>query len=441
MIPDPTVFKSYKSLSGKEKVQIADGTFCSIAGIGNITCTPNIQLFSVLHVSNFTNNLMSVSQLVDDLNCIVSLSPSNVVVHELKMGKVIGIGKRNEDLYKLEQRPDVLDAKAYFAGNPEMEIILWHRRLGHTSFSALERIFPDLFKKCSRSELVCDACEFAKHTRTTYPSFGSRSSNCFDIIYFDVWGPSRVASLSGFRWFVTFIDCCSRVIWLFLMRSKSKVPDCFRNFQKMVETQYGKRVKILRSDNGTEYTNKSMQDFLRSEGIVHQTTCVNTPEQNGVAERNNRHILEVIRCLLFSMNVPRYLWVEAIKTAIYLINRMLLRAVDFHTPLEILTGKNAFKVPPKTFGCVCFVHNTTPGVSKLDIPAHKCVFVGYSRDKKGYRCFDPVKRKMYESMDMTFRESEPYFSSASVPASSSTILSDFLDIVPSPCVNRISETS
>jgi GAG-pre-integrase domain len=211
MTPDPTVFKSYKPLSGKEKVQTADGTFCSIAGIGNVTCTPDIQLSSVLHIPNFTNNLMSVSQLVDDLNCIISLSPSHVVVQELKTGKVIGIGKRTEDLYRLEQGPECLDVKAYFAGNPQMEMILWHRRLGHMSFSALERIFPVLFKKCSRSKLVCDACEFAKHTRTIYPSHGNRSLNCFDIIHFDVWGPSRIASASGFRWFVTFIDCCSRV--------------------------------------------------------------------------------------------------------------------------------------------------------------------------------------------------------------------------------------
>jgi GAG-pre-integrase domain len=225
--PYSTVFKSYKPLSGKEKVQIADGTFCSIVGIGSVVCTPNIQLSFVLHVSNFTNNLMSVSQLVDDLNCIVSLSPSHVVVQELETGKVIGIGKRNEDLYRLEQGPEFLDAKAYFAGNPEMEMILWHRRLGHMSFSALEKIFPVLFKKYSRSELVYDACEFAKHIRTMYPSLGNRSLNYFDVIFSDVWGSSRIASSSGFRWFVTFIDCCSRVTWLFLMHSKSEVPKCF----------------------------------------------------------------------------------------------------------------------------------------------------------------------------------------------------------------------
>jgi GAG-pre-integrase domain len=222
MTPDSTLFKSYKPLSGKEKVQTADGTFCSIAEIGNVTCTPNIQLSSVLHVPNFTNNLISVSQLVDDLNCIISLSPSHVVVQELKTGKVIGIGKRNEDLYRLKQGTEFLDVKAYFVGDPEMEMILWHRRLGHMSFSALERIFSVLFKKCSRDGLVCDACEFAKHTRTMYPSLGNRSLNYFDVIHSDVWGLSRVASSSGFRWFVTFIDCCSRVTWLFLMHSKSE---------------------------------------------------------------------------------------------------------------------------------------------------------------------------------------------------------------------------
>jgi hypothetical protein len=180
--------------------------------------------------------------------------------------------------------------------------------------------------------------------------------------------------------------------------------------------------------------------FLRSEGIVHQTTCVNTPEQNGVAERKNRHILEVTRCLLFLMNVPRYLLGEATKITVYLINKMSLRAVEFRTPLEILTDNNVFKVSPKTFGCVYFVHNTTLVVSKLDVRAHVC-FCGLLERQKGYRYFDLVKKKMYESMDVTFRESKSYFSSACVPASSSIVLTELLDIVTSPSVNTTSETS
>jgi hypothetical protein len=95
------------------------------------------------------------------------------------------------------------------------------------SFSALERIFPILFKKYSRSELVCDACEFAKYIRTMYPSLKNSFFNYFVIIHSDVWEPSCVASASGFRYFVTFINYCSRVTWLFLMRSKSEVLDYF----------------------------------------------------------------------------------------------------------------------------------------------------------------------------------------------------------------------
>jgi hypothetical protein len=125
-----------------------------------------------------------------------------------------------------------------------------------------------------------------------------------------------------------------------------------------------------------------MQNFLQDNDIVHQTTCVCTPEQNGIAERKNRHILEVTMCLLFAMNVLKYLWGEAAQTATYLINRMSLRAVDFSTLIEMLTGTTSFKVPPKKFGCVCFVHNTSLSTSKLDAKSYKCVIVGYSSEKK-----------------------------------------------------------
>jgi hypothetical protein len=141
-------------------------------------------------------------------------------------------------------------------------------------------------------------------------------------------------------------------------------------------------VNVLRSDNGNEYTNRTMQDFLRSNDIVHQTTCVSAFEQNDVIERKNKYILEVTRCLLFEMNVPRYLWGEAAQIATYLINIMPLRVVDFSTPLEMVTWTTSFKVHSKKFGCVCFVHNTNSSISKLDVRAHKCIFVGYSVGKK-----------------------------------------------------------
>jgi GAG-pre-integrase domain len=199
MTPHSTMFKTYKPMSGKDKVQTADGSLCPIAGVGDITCTSELQLSSVLHVPNFTNNLLSVNQLVDDLNFVVSLSPTHVVLQEMNIGRVIGVGKRSEGLYRLKQGGKSLNQRACVAETPELELLLLHCRLCHIPFTVLEKLYPKLYSKCSKAKLVCDACEFAKHTRTTYPSFGSRSSSCFYIVHSDVWGHSRISSLSGSR--------------------------------------------------------------------------------------------------------------------------------------------------------------------------------------------------------------------------------------------------
>jgi len=177
----------------------------------------------------------------------------------------------------------------------------------------------------------------------------------------------------------------------------------------LIKNKFGNTIKVLRSDNGTEYVNQEFEQFLVSNGIEHQTTCVNTPEQNGVAERKNRHLLEVARSLMFTMNVPKFLWGEALKTATYLINRMPLRVLDNKSPAELLLNSNEFVVSPKVFGCVCFVHDYRNDIRKLDPRAVKCVFVDYSSTKKGYCCWCPPEHCFFISMDVTFREYEPYY--------------------------------
>jgi hypothetical protein len=178
--------------------------------------------------------------------------------------------------------------------------------------------------------------------------------------------------------------------------------------------------------------------------LMHITNLtVSTSEQNDVAERNNWHILKVTRCLLFEMNVPRYLWGETVYIATYLINRIPLRMIDFSTPLEMVTETTSFKVPPKKFGCMCFVHNISLGISKLHARAHKCVFVGYSGGKRGYRCYDSVNKKMFESMDVTFRETESYFTLSDVQSNVCPVtFQDLLEVVvtlPSDRVSREGE--
>ncbi|CAJ2672360.1 unnamed protein product [Trifolium pratense] len=156
-----------------------------------------------------------------------------------------------------------------------------------------------------------------------------------------------------------------------------------------------------------------LSDFFRENGIVHQSSCPNTPQQNGVAERKNRHLLEVARALLFASKVPNYLWGEAVLTAAYLINRVPSKVLNFQTPIHIFkecfpNDRVSNDLTLKIFGCTAFVHEHK-NISKLEPRAIKCVFVGYSPTQKGYKCFDPKNQKMFVTMDVTFFENKPFF--------------------------------
>ena len=163
------------------------------------------------------------------------------------------------------------------------------------------------------------------------------------------------------------------------MKEKSEVNQIFQSFYSYVKNQFHTFIQILRSDNAKEYLSSSMKEFLTKQDIHHQTSCVYTPQQNGVAERKNRHLLEVTRAIMIERNVPKIFWGDAILTVAYLINRMPSKVLNFSTPIQKLleTYPNSpliHTLPPKTFGCVVFVHKQAEG--KLDPRAEKCIFVG-----------------------------------------------------------------
>ena len=143
--------------------------------------------------------------------------------------------------------------------------------------------------------------------------------------------------------------------------------------------------------------------------ILHQTSCVDTPSQNRVVKRKNRHLLETVRALLFQMNAPKHFWVDAVSTACFFINRMPSSVLNWATPYDQLFPNNSlFPIDPKVFGCTCFVRDVHPQVSKLDPKSLKCIFVGYSCVQKGYRCYYPTLRHSFVSTDVTFFETTPF---------------------------------
>jgi len=147
------------------------------------------------------------------------------------------------------------------------QIWLQHRRFGHPPFNTLKSLFPVLFTKVSVESFHCDVCQFAKHHWTTFLN-GNKSSKHFDLILLDGWGPSPIPNISGEKLFVSFIDECTRVTWIFLLKYKSEVFHLFVNFYRMVQTQFESPIKRLHSDNGREYVNQNLFKLLKGKIII-----------------------------------------------------------------------------------------------------------------------------------------------------------------------------
>jgi Integrase core domain len=200
-------------------------------------------------------------------------------------------------------------------------------------------------------------------------------------------------NLSGLRYFVTFVDDFSRATWIFIIKSRKKIFAKFSVFCSLVQNQFNTTVKTLRSDNAKEYFLNDFLQYTIDNGIIHESLCAYTPQQNGVAERKNRHILEVARTMMIHRHVPHHFWVDVVLTACYLINRMASSVLDDVILYNILYPfAPLFPVPPKIFGCACYVYDTRPSRTKLDPKSLIGIFLEYSGTQKGYRFYSPTIR-------------------------------------------------
>ena len=193
-----------------------------------------------------------------------------------------------------------------------------------------------------------------------------------ELIHSDVWGPA-VASSGGYKYYVSFIDDYSRFTWIYLFKHKSDVEQVFYAFQAHVERLLDGKIKAVQSGWGGEY--HRLHRYFQRTGISHRVSCPHTSQQNGVAERKHRHLVETGLALLAHSSLPLWFWDEAFLTACYLINRMPTPVLNKDTPIFRLLKTQPNYDFLRTFGCACWPSLHKYNAHKLEFHSKLCVFL------------------------------------------------------------------
>ncbi|GJX26187.1 putative ribonuclease H-like domain-containing protein [Tanacetum coccineum] len=389
-----------------------------ISGKGTLK-TDSLDFEDVYFVNELKFNLFSVSQMCDkknyvlftDTECLV-LSPNFKLPDESQILLKI---PRKDNMYSFDMKNIVpkesltcLVAKATLD-----ESMLWHKRLGHINFKNINKLVKDnlvrgLPTKRFENDQTCVAYLKGKQHRASCKSkvLNPITKPLF-MLHMDLFGPTFVSSLMHKKYCLVVTDDYSRFTWVFFLTTKDETSEILKNFIKEIENLVDKKVKIIRSDNGTEFKNKVMDDFCREKGIKREYSVARTPQQNGVAERRNRTLIEAARTMLADSKLPTTFWAEAVSTACYVQNRVLVVKPHNKTPYELFRGFKPALSFMKPFGCHVTILNTLDSLGKFDGKSDEGFFVGYSLSSKAFRVYNTRTRRVEENLHIRFLENKP----------------------------------
>ena len=418
MCNDEKLFVELHSLKQPMEVMLGDGHIIKAVGHGDIMLQMNTEpgksklckVRDVMYVPKISYNLLSVSK-ASEFGNTTKFSRSGCQIFDVKHD-LIATATRVGSLYYLNCHTDRHEANLSQQQSQMTKEHLWHKRYGHLGVQNLEKLATGKLVHgfdydVSQDINFCEPCVSGKHHRSHFPTSITRSDELLGLVHSDVCGKMNAQSLSGAEYFVAFIDDKTRYVWTYVLKRKDQVFDCFLQWKAEVEKSTGAKLKVLRTDNGGEFTSTEFQKYLKSEGVRHELTVPKTPEQNGVAERMNRTLIETVRSMLADSQLPQKFWAEALSTAVYLRNRSPTRAVEGKTPFEAWTGQKPDVKNFRVFGCVAYAHIPKDERHKLDSKAKKCIFLGYGTNTKGYRLYDPQCNKVIHSRDVVFDELSP----------------------------------
>ena len=230
-------------------------------------------LKDVLYVPELNCNLLCGAKLFRDLKCMMSFFNDSCVLRDCTSRTLIGMDEQRDGIY-------------YCLGAPKMKNQvnavgtrhLWHHHFGHPSHEVISGFFKKL-GLCGGNKDVCDVCFGAKQSRSRFTISDNKASDLFELIHCDISGPYRVKASCGAIYFLTIGDDASRATWVYLTKEESEVAKSLKGSVAMAHNQFGKGVKIIKSDNGLEFKSGPVKEFYLSNGIIHQTSCVETPNK------------------------------------------------------------------------------------------------------------------------------------------------------------------
>ena len=268
----------------------------------------NLKLVSGMCVTSLRTNLLSVANMVDK-NYNVTFPREHAFIKDAN-GNIRLKADRVGDLFYLREGQSVASAASHTSSDNFNE---WHRRLGHLNWKDMQLMRKNesaLGRKYKSSDAIipCDTCATSKLSALPFPQSEDRSPHLLGIVHTGVCGPMRTSSQGGARYFLTFTDEHSRWTEVYFLKSKSDVTAKFLEYKAYAENQTCMKIRALQSDNGTEFCNSDMDKILKDAGIMRRLTTPYTPQQNGIAERENRTLVEAARCLLNESGVPDSLW-------------------------------------------------------------------------------------------------------------------------------------